>query len=628
MLDWQPRVMIRNAEKLGATYLGSSRTRFLVWAPYASQVELHVLAPVEQRVPMQKLERSYFRVVASPVEPGSRYLYRFNGKELPDPASRYQPEGVHGPSEVTADTFEWQDQNWVGFPLSEYIIYELHVGTFTAEGTFEAIIPYLDKLRELGITAIELLPLAQFPGTRNWGYDGVFPFAPQNSYGGPLGLKKLVNTCHQRGLAVILDEVYNHFGPEGNYLPEFGPYLTDRYKTPWGPAMNFDGPESDEVRRFFLVNARMWQEDFHVDGLRLDAGDYIFDFRAHTFLEELSAQTDELEQRVPRSLHLMIENDLNSPRYVRSRESGGYGLDAQWTDDFHHALHTLLTGDISSYYIDFKTDPGQPLAHLAQTLRQAYVYAGEYSVYRHHRRGVSPRAVPADHFIVFSQNHDQVGNRMLGDRLCHMCSFDQAKLAAGIVLLSPFIPLLFMGEEYGETAPFLYFVNHSDPELVRAAQKGRRDFFGGEHWQGEPPDPTTEETFQRSKLNHQLGAEGKHRALREFYCQLIHLRKNVPALKQPSKEHTEVTLLEREVLALRRWHDESGACAVFNFGAQPASVYVPLPAGHWEQRLNSADECWGVEGNRDAVEPAPRTIDSPGQTRLSLAAHSFVLYVK
>jgi maltooligosyltrehalose trehalohydrolase len=411
--------------------------------------------------------------VVQGVKPGTRYFYRLDGNtERPDPASKFQPEGVHGPSQVIDPHFVWEELHWSGIPFSHYVLYELHVGTFTAQGTFDAIVPHLDELKDLGITSIEIMPVAQFPGDRNWGYDGVYPGAVQNSYGGPEGLKRLIDACHQRGLAVTLDVVYNHLGPEGNYLCDFGPYFTDRYHTPWGAAINFDGPDSDAVRRFFIENALSWVTEFRLDALRLDAVHGIFDFSALHFLQELAAAVHEQAERLNRRIYVIAESDLNDVRLVSSPELGGYGLDAQWNDDFHHALHTLLTGERTGYYEDFGR-----IQDLAKAFAEGFVYSGAYSPARRRRHGNTSKDLAADRFVVCAQNHDQVGNRLKGDRLSALVSFEGLKLAAAVVLLSPFIPLLFMGEEYGETAPFPYFVSHSDPDLIEVVRRGRRAEF-------------------------------------------------------------------------------------------------------------------------------------------------------
>ena len=407
--------------------------------------------------------------------------------------------GVHGPSEIIDPRFPWEDDSWNGLPLSKYLLYELHVGAFTPDGTFKAIIPYLDYLLNLGITAVEIMPVAQFPGSRNWGYDGVYPYAAQNSYGGPDALKRLINACHLRGMAVVLDVVYNHLGPEGNYLWDFGPYFTDKYKTPWGPAINLDGPFSDEVRKFFIENALHWVTDFHIDALRVDAVHGMLDFSARHFLEELADVVHEQGERLARRVYVMSEGDLNDSRIIRSRDVGGYGLDAQWNDDFHHALHALLTHERSGYYGDF----GE-LRHMIKALRDGFVYSGEYSAYRKRRHGNQSADLPARRFVVFCQNHDQVGNCAMGARLTQLVTMEGLKLAAGTVLLSPFIPLLFMGEEYGETSPFPYFVSHSDQSLVEAVRKGRREEFKAFEWPGEPPDPQAESTFMSAKVDHSL----------------------------------------------------------------------------------------------------------------------------
>jgi maltooligosyltrehalose trehalohydrolase len=564
--------------------------------------------------------RGYHDGTVEAIEPGCRYLYRLDRqKERPDPASRYQPEGVHGPSQVVDCRFCWEDDCWSGLPLREYLIYELHVGTFTGEGTFEAIVAHLEGLKELGITAIELMPVAQFPGSRNWGYDAVYPFAVQSSYGGPLGLKRLVNACHLSGLAVVLDVVYNHLGPEGNYLGDYGPYFTDRYRTPWGRAINFDGPHSDEVRHFFIQNALSWISEFHVDALRIDAVHAIMDFSAQPFLEDLAGAVKRKAEALNRRVYLIPESALNDTRLIRSWDLGGFGLDAQWNDDFHHALHTLLTGERTGYYQDFGS-----IQHLVKALREGYVYSGEYSPYRQRRHGNSSRYVPAHRFVVFAQNHDQVGNRMHGERLSRLVSFEALKLAAGVVLLSPFVPLLFMGEEYGETAAFPYFTSHLDPALVEAVRQGRREEFAAFCWSGEPPDPQDEATFHQAKLDHSLRSQGDHQVLLEFHRELIRLRRATPALRHLSKEDQEVLGFEQErLLLLRRWSRRCEIAAVFQLGAKQQSVLVSLPAGRWLKQLDSAETRWSGPGATMAGE-----FDSRGSVSVSLPPESFVLLVR
>jgi maltooligosyltrehalose trehalohydrolase len=607
-------------DRLGANFLGEGRCRFCVWAPKARTVDVRVGSPREKVARLHEEGGGYYKGVVEEIEPGSLYFYRLDeDKERPDPASRYQPEGVHGPSQVVTSAFPWGDAGWSGLPLSEYIIYELHVGTCTRDGTFDALIPRLDELKDLGITALELMPVGQFPGNRNWGYDGVYPFAVQNSYGGPDGFRRLVNACHRKGLAVILDVVYNHLGPEGNYLWDFGPYFTDRYKTPWGKAVNFDGPGSDEVRRFFTENALYWIEDFHVDALRLDAVHALVDFSAVTFLEDLAATAAELAIKLNRKVFLIPESVLNDTRLIRVPELGGYGLDAQWSDDFHHALHALLTGDIKGYYRDFGK-----MEHIVKAFREGFVYSGQYSSFRGRRHGHSSRNIPAHRFVIFAQNHDQVGNRRMGDRLSRHLSLEGLKLAAGCVLLSPFIPLLFMGEEYGEKAPFPYFISHSDPKLVDAVRKGRAEEFSSFAWDEEPPDPQDEETFLSAKLDHRLREEGEHKVLFEFFRELIRFRKQNGALRQLSKDHLEVTGFEREqFLFLRRWKGFEEWAVIFYFGKERASLPVPLPQGRWRKRLASADRKW--HGPGCAV---PEEISSGKTVCLELEPESFVVLEK
>jgi maltooligosyltrehalose trehalohydrolase len=601
---------------LGAACLGDNRCRFRVWAPFAARVEVRLLGPQERFISLEKDDLGYHGAVANDVAAGSLYLYRLDNKiERPDPASRFQPQGVHGPSQVVDPGFPWGDEGWPGLPLQDYIIYELHVGAFTPEGTFDAIIPYLDGLKELGITALELMPVAQFPGERNWGYDGAYPFAVQNSYGGPDGLRRLVNACHQLGMAVVLDVVYNHLGPEGNYFSDFGPYFTDRYRTPWGQALNFDGPDSDEVRRFFIENALYWVTEFHIDALRLDALHAILDISAYPFIEELSAEFHRRVKNLGRGAYLIGESAANDARLVRSPGQGGFGLDAQWNDDFHHALQGLLTGEQNGYYRDF----GQ-LRQLAKAIREGFVYSGEYSPYYRRRHGTSSRDISAQRLVVFAQNHDQVGNRARGERLSQLISFDRLKLAAGVVLLSPFIPLIFMGEEYAETAPFLYFISHSDQALVEAVREGRQREFAAFGW-SKPSDPQDEATFRQSKLNHHQRDEGQHRIVLEFYRELIRLRWEVPALAHLSKDNLEVLGYgEEKLLFVRRWSDDSQVAMIFHFGDGRISANPPLPRGRWLRLLDSADERWGGEGSA-----VPDHIDSGGEFALTLAPSSFIV---
>jgi len=606
--------------RLGATYLGDNRCRFLVWAPFAQKVEVHITSPVELTVPLEKDAQGYHQVIIDGVKSGALYFYSLDpDKERPDPASRFQPQGVHGPSQVVDSHFQWEDQNWTGLSLEKYIIYELHVGTFTHEGTFDAIIPYLDELIDLGITAVELMPVNQFPGNRNWGYDGVYPFAVQNSYGGPEGLKRLVNACHQKGLAVVLDVICNHLGPEGNYFADFGPYFTDRYKTPWGAALNFDGPHSDDVRRFFIENILYWLTEFHIDAFRLDALHAILDNTPYIFIEQLAAAFHEQVEGLGRKAYLIGESSADNVRLIKPPELGGYGLDGQWNDDFHHSLHTLLTGEDTGYYQDYGK-----VKHLAKAFREGFVYSGEFSRFRQRRHGTSSKNIPAERFVVFAQNHDQVGNRAMGDRLSQSVPFEALKLAAGIVLLSPFVPLIFMGEEYGETAPFPYFVSHSEPELIEMVRRGRREDFAAFQWQDEMLDPQDEATFLRAKLNHELRGEGQHKVLLDFYKELIRLRKETPALAQLSKENLHVKDFEEErVLFIHRWSEKSEVIITFNLNSKLTSISLPFPQGNWHKSLDPAEEGWS--GNGTAV---PGRLSSGGETTLTLNPWQFVLFSK
>jgi maltooligosyltrehalose trehalohydrolase len=617
MISYEGAIAVNSECGLGATPLGDDTCGFLVWAPAIDQVEVHILSPEERIVPLEKISRGYHYAVVQGVKPGTRYFYRLDGnKERADPASKFQPEGVHGPSQVIDPHFVWEELHWSGIPLSNYVLYELHVGTFTAQGTFDAVVPHLDELKDLGITTIEIMPVAQFPGDRNWGYDGVYPFAVQNSYGGPEGLKRLVNSCHQRGLAVTLDVVYNHLGPEGNYLNDFGPYFTGRYRTPWGSAINFDGPDSDEVRRFFIENGLYWVREFRVDALRLDAVHGIFDFSALHFLQELACAVHEQAERLNRRIYVIAESDLNDARLVRSQEQGGYGLDAQWNDDFHHSLHTLLTRERTGYYEDFGR-----IQDLAKAFAEGFVYSGAYSPARRRRHGNSSKTISARKLVVFAQNHDQVGNRLKGDRLSALVSFEGLKLAAGVVLLSPFIPLIFMGEEYGETAPFPYFVSHSDPDLREAVRRGRRQEFAYLQVSDEPPDPQEEATRQSAILDHSLRHQGNHRILYELYKELTKLRSEIRAFAGLSKDRMEVVCLEREsTLVVRRWGLKDQVAAIFHFGDTTVSVNVPLPYGRWLKRLASGDERWNGPGRN-----LPTELHSDGEVSVTLTQNAFLI---
>jgi maltooligosyltrehalose trehalohydrolase len=541
------------------------------------------------------------------------------GSLRPDPASRWQPDGVHGASAVVDPHFVWHDHDYRAPELTEFVIYEVHIGAFTQDGTFESAISELDRLKKLGITAIEIMPVAQFPGPRNWGYDGASPFAVQNSYGGPAGLKRFVNACHQRGMAVILDVVYNHLGPEGNYLRDFGYYFTEQYKTPWGDALNFDGAGSDHVRGFFLANALYWQTEFHIDALRLDAVQAIKDFSVYPFLSELADATQAKAAHLGRQFYLIAEDDLNEPNLVRPRSAGGYGLNAMWSDDFHHSVHTLLTGERDGYYEDFGL-----LDDLARAYRNGFTYTGQYSRHRDRRRGTSTEGLSARQFVVCAQNHDQAGNRARGDRLTALTDFEGLKLAAGLVLLSPYVPLLFMGEEYGEAAPFLYFVSHGDADLVEAVRAGRRTEFAKFGWQGEIPDPQDEATFQRSKLNTRLATEGRGKILCEFYRKLIRLRTEVGALGRAATFPAELLANEKTMsLTVRRSGPQSEAILIYHLGAERESVQVVLPQGRWSKMVDSAETIWSGPGTMMAEE-----IESPGEAELVMPPRSFVAFVR
>jgi len=516
----------------------------------------------DRRIPMTPGPHGWW----SAMLPAGATEYAFvldDGRPLPDPRSPYQPDGVHGRSRmVDHSAFEWTDRGWRQAPLDSAVFYELHIGTFTEAGTFDAALARIPHLRELGVTHVELMPVAEFSGDWGWGYDGVGLYAPHHAYGGPDGLKRLVNALHAAGLAAILDVVYNHLGPAGNYLGRFGPYFTNCVHTPWGEAVNFNGRSSDEVRRFFLDNALMWLRDYHFDGLRLDAVHAISDSSALHFLEELATAVADLETRVNRPLCIIAESDLNDPRLIRPRTHGGYGLAGQWSDDFHHALHSVLTGERTGYYSDFGS-----LERLARALERGYVYDGQYSGFRDRRHGRPLEPHLKNRLLGYMQNHDQIGNRAQGERISALTSLNRVRIGAALVVLGPFIPLLFQGEEWGAATPFQYFTNHPDPDLGRAVSRGRREEFAAFGWAPEDvPDPQDPETFRRSKLNWAELEREPHHELLAWYCSLIRFRKEHPGLASADAtvdfdEQDGWLILERP-----------GISVVCNFGESPLRV--------------------------------------------------------
>jgi len=603
--------------KIGANYHELGSCEFTVWAPLLKEVAVQIVAPQERLLSMEKDEEGYWKATASGIEPGTLYFYKLEGtNDRPDPASKFQPQGVHGPSQVIdPSTFSWDDTDWSGVALEEMVIYELHVGTFTPEGTFEAIIPRLSTLRELGINAVEIMPVAQFPGERNWGYDGVFLFAVQNSYGDSEKFKNLINACHQHGISVILDVVYNHVGPEGNYLPDFAPYFTKNYRPVWGEAINFDGAYCDGVRNFCLENALYWFQEYHIDALRLDAIQGIYDLGTKHFLEELAETVATLSQQQGRKLYITAESDLNDVRVIRPKAVGGYGIDAQWNDDFHHAIHTLLTGEQDRYYQDFGK-----CEQLEKSFREGFIYSGQYAPHRKRRHGNSSKEEPAAQFIVSSQNHDQIGNRILGERLSQLVSLEGLKLAAGAVLLSPFIPFLFMGEEYGEEAPFFYFISHSDKHLIEVIRQSKQEEFKAFVGIGEMQDPQSADTFHKCQLNWEKRESGKHKVIWEFYQQLIRLRRSIPALKKLDQKSLEVSSVEADkVLFLRRWSDANQIFCIMNFNTKDVTFQANAPSYNWEKILDSSDPKWMGSGTTLPDKLTP-------EQELTIPPQSFALF--
>ncbi|MGI8637466.1 MAG: malto-oligosyltrehalose trehalohydrolase [Segetibacter sp.] len=585
-----------NRRSLGVNFTSRGEAEVAIWAPLQEQVQL--ILSDNKPIALSKDEFGYWRTVTAEIKRDDLYKVSLGeDKVFPDPASLSQPDGVHGFSKaVNIQGFDWNDDDWRNLPLEEYVLYELHVGTFTQEGTFAALEERLPYLKELGINAIEMMPVSQFPGGRNWGYDGVFPYAVQNTYGGVQGLKHLVEICHQHGIAVILDVVYNHLGPEGNYLGAFGPYFTDKYNTPWGNAINFDDEWCDGVRRYFIENALMWFRDFHIDALRMDAVHAIKDFSATHILREIKQHVNKLIAATSRTHYLIVELDLNDTRFIDPLEKQGYGMDAQWADEFHHALRVTTGEERSGYYSDF-----DGIIHLAKSYKDAYVFDGQYSLHRKKTFGVKAEDNPGKQFVVFSQNHDQVGNRMLGERTSGLVSFEMQKLMAAAVIVSPYLPMLFMGEEYSEPHPFLYFVSHTDPDLAEAVRKGRKAEFAAFHSQGEAPDPVDEKTFEKSKLQWQLLQQPQQKTMFEYYKTLISLRKQEPALYSLNRHQLNVEENEEnKTLFLHRWHEGDHILCLMNFSKEEQQATLPTYQNDWVKLLNSADSQWSGPSRADA----------------------------
>ena len=586
----------------GAT-VSRGGVRFSVWAPNVENVSVAIEGG--ETYPLERRDGGVFEATVSDVSAGADYRYVLNGERtVPDPVSRYQPKGVHGPSRVVDwAAFEWRDAGWRGIEMRDAVIYELHVGTFSEEGTLTSAIPHLRGLRELGITAVEVMPVAEFPGSRNWGYDGVLLYSPQSTYGGPEALRQFVDAAHAEGLGVILDVVYNHLGPEGNYLEAFGPYFTRKYTTPWGPALNYDDAGSDEVRRFIIENALYWVTEFHIDGLRLDAIHGIFDFSPRHILRDLAEAVHEQGEALGRRIVVIAESDLNDPRVINSTDACGYGLDAQWADDLHHAIHAAVTGEHSGYYADFGG-----ITPVATALRTPFVYDGRFSAHRNRRHGAAATGIPSDRFVVCIQNHDQVGNRAAGDRLTTIVGPRKSRVAAALLLLSPYVPLLFMGEEYGETNPFQYFVSHGDPQLIEAVREGRRKEFEAFGWGDEVPDPQSEETFARSRLDRSRISEPQHREMLALYKELLRLRRVEPALR-PGETEVRVDHDEDDAWITVELAPDGGRMLIAVFNLSDRDQRIPLSArsdGELSLLLSTEATAFGGSAGADARTPAER----------------------
>lgn len=602
---------------MGGNFLENGDVLFKVWAPRVHSVSVvNIAENKEIRSPMKAIGQGIFELTFEAPLSNFDYFFCINDLELrSDPVSRWQPFGVNGPSRLYNPlSFAWTDHTWKGLPLKDYLIYELHVGTFTSEGTFEAIIEKLIHLKELGINAIELMPIIEFPGKRNWGYDGVSLYAPHHQYGGPLGLKKLINACHESGIAVILDVVYNHLGPEGNYLGQFGPYFTERYKTLWGQAINYDGPESDFVRKYFIDNALYWLTEYHVDALRLDAIQAIFDFSARHILEEIGEAFHRQANLLGRKAFIIAESDLNDVRIIKSIEQGGCAVDAQWSDDFHHAVYAFLTGSQWEYFKDFGK-----LSHIAKALTEGFVYDGNYSSYRKKKFGSSSTGMLGDKFVVCLQNHDQVANAEKGSRLGEFITEKQYKLASMLLFCAPNLPLIFMGQEWNCSSSFLYFTSFEDEKLAQSVREGYQREFKLEN--KDSFDPQNSERFQRSKINWEEVKKPAHEHMFGFYKRLISLRKKFSCLSNCRNDLMHVDFNEEEqwLILNRRDFLGSEAILILNFGDKSCTLSVVFDAGLWQLQLSSSD-----------IDQIELTFwnDKRDSRSLKLPPQSGILYIK
>ena len=608
----------------GAGVLPGGGVEFRVWAPRASSMSVRIEGARGSVTPMTRTDDGTFEARVSSAGPGDDYMYVIDGdRARPDPVSRWQPRGVHGPSRVVDPRARAPDEGLrKPLDLRDLVLYEIHVGTFTPEGTFDAAAQKLGHLRELGVHAVELMPVAEFPGSRNWGYDGVHPYAPQSTYGGPEGLSRLVAACHREGLAVILDVVYNHLGPEGNYLADYGPYFTDRYRTPWGAALNFDGPGSDHVRSYFVDNALYWLNELGFDGLRLDAIHGIFDLGARHILEEIASAAHDEAARAGRRAILIAESDLNDPRVITPPERGGHGMDAQWSDDFHHALHARLTGARHGYFADFGS-----LGAIEKAITKGFVYDGEYSAFRERKHGRSSAGCAGQELVVYTQNHDQIANGSGGSRHGSLLSPAAQRLAAVALLTAPNVPMFFMGQEYGETAPFSYFTSHGDPALAKAVREGRRAEFAGFGWEHGLADPQDQATFERSKLDWTKLSRAPHGELLLLHKDLLRLRAAHPCLRNGRKDLVTIACSEEHgFMVVQRW-DPSGSTALVLLNFSPHAQALPIldAAGpRWELALHTADPRYGGDG------PAPPPMldaEVGAAPHVSCPATSAILYL-
>lgn len=605
-------------KKIGPHFLQNGKCKFTVWAPSVADIALHIIYPENKVIPLRKTGNGYWECKLEAINSNYLYYYRINNSiERPDPASKFQPNGVSGPSRVLAHRdFRWKDKNWHIFDFKKLVIYELHIGTFSSEGTYSGVISKLDYLVDLGVNCIELMPIAQFSGSYNWGYDGAFPFAPHNSYGEPSELKKMVQSCHLKGIAVILDVVYNHLGPEGGCLDIYGPYFSNMNKTPWGKSFNFTENYSEDVKNYFYENALSWLQDYHFDGLRIDAVDYMYEYGAAPFLYELNRKVKKLSKLLGKKKYLIAESDINSHNIVASLNKGGSGFKAKWNNEYHHFNYAILTGERDKYCARYNK-----MENLVSFLKEGLIYHNCKTGSQKKRKSFA--SYKPQQIIIYLQNHDLIGNRPNGERLSSLMGIEALKLTSGLMFILPHIPMLFMGEEYAEDVPFLFFADYQNETLLAEIENNRGKEFAKAGWTGIQISSSIQQAFINSKLKWFSEEDKNNSKIFNYYKYLILLKKTHPVLKQHKNIHTYVSCKSTSrILIYKRWWKEKQIVAIMNYSKNPAVICVQLEKGGWSKILDSTDICWAGNGTE-----IPEAICN-AKSQLKLKALSIVIFEK